>query len=1335
MTIALITESEIEWPCPALGGSTATVFIGPDSGLGGFEVLVASLNQAPTQPLLKEIHSSRLNRRSTDLIVVVEALGQAWLFGPDSDRAAIQLSSAAAQRALQATLDEADTLASYKRFLSILDAHGTTEIPGVKNKGLFASYHIRENVPHRKDWAQQGIDGERLSKLRHRELIEGLGFSVSNEVSNALILTTHANSNRAVAVLLNEEETFEGSSSRFPASPVSAGLSVAQHHSVPWLIVLRKEQIRLYPGRDGVGVGQKGQVETFFELDLATLDDAHLALLPLVFSADSLDIGGVTEQLLSESSSYAASLGARLRERVYEHVVPQISTAIALQLPNHGIEMDTAGLQRAYSLTLRLLFRLLFQAYAEDRGLLPAGRNERYDANSLKTIAQRDKDTPVEMFSSAATIWNDLIQVWDAIDEGSPLWQVPAYNGGLFGSDPTSYPEGALLKQLRLPDSVLGPALQALLIDLTEDGVKGPVDFRSLSVREFGTIYEGLLESSLSLAESDLTVDSTGAWVPSENSAETLVTAGTPYFHSSSGERKATGSYFTPKFVVDHLIERSIDPSLDAHLERIRGHIEAGDHSAAARDFFDYRVADLAMGSGHFLVAAIDRIESRMRGFLAEPKTQVPGVIAELNRLRAAAVEALGRDEAAAEEIEDPSLLRRQIARRCIYGLDVNPLAVELARLAIWIHTFVPGLPMSSLDHGLVCANSLTGIGTIDEALDALEPDRAPGQMTFFDDVIATSLASAKNLLIDAANASEANKAEVAQARTIALKAKEAAEPTKLIFDAAVAARTGLIHSGNAFSEEDLVELGRNAEVRELVAKTNPAHLPYLFPEVFLRDVPGFDVLIGNPPWEKLHVDEQRWWGILLPGLRSMKPSEKHARLEEFQASRPDLVAHFEADIASTKEINQVISKGPYPGVGASHLDLFSVFAWRNYQLIRKGGRFGLVLPRSALVGSSLIEWRKTILSEASFEDVCVLSNSGRWVFEAVHPQYTVSLTVVEKTPKSRMRICGPFFSMAEFADGRMELADVSQADLESWSSNLTVPLLPSQMDADILRQMLSQGKMSDVRDNFEFRPYAELNATSDKGVFEFEKPADGDFTNVYGGSTYNLWNPDVSAPYAFGANPHFRNEMRKRFEKSSGANRSAYSGLTFPNGELPYDFARISYRQITNQTNTRTTIACLIPPNTAVVHSAPTLVRRAGGVREEAFLLGVVSSIPFDWATRRWVELNLTMELMSQMPIPLLSLDTPIADEIAEIAGRLGAVDDRFKEWARELGIATGSVNSDTEKDELLARLDALVALAFGLTTEQVEHLFMRFHRGWNPQERLTKVLSNMESWSSNER
>ena len=791
--------SIVDWKVnnPPTNCTPKWVFIGRDEDkIGPIQIALALFTGTPSKDALKTLHTLRKGKSNIQLVVGGVSGESIWIFGPDEKTQVVDLPLEQGLRQLQSALDESNSLNAYTRLGQFRRSLDTTSLVGVTNSGLFASYHIRENVPKRGDWKASCEKARPWLSLRADNLIKALGFQSEKTAGNALVLSSSTSKSKAIAILLDDSEQFDSSSPRHTGiSPVAFGLNVATRQGVNWLFMLRKDQIRIYPAKDGVGVGQKGQVETYLEIDLAAIDTERAGLLALIFSAEALDPNGTTNELLDGSSKFASQLGLRLRERIYEHVVPQLSKSVAEQIRDQGTKLDSDGLTLAYRLTLRILFRLLFQAYAEDRGLLPAGRNEGYDANSLKTIAKRIIDTPVEKFGKSKTLWLDLVQVWNAIDEGNETWSVPAYNGGLFGTDPELHPEGAKIEKLSIQDDILGPILQHLLIDISEDHVPGPVDFRSLSVREFGTIYEGLLESSLSVATENLTVDSTGVWAPAAKGDDPLAKAGDVYFHSASGERKATGSYFTPAVVVDHLIDKSLSPALDAHLAKIKKHILAGDQAAATKDFFDFRVADLAMGSGHFLVAAVDRIEAKMRTFLAEKDTQVPGVTAQLHRLAEAAKSALGKDESAIGEIEPAALLRRQIARRCIYGLDINPLAVELARLALWIHTFVPGLPMSNLNHGLVCGNSLTGIGTIEEALSVLSPDttavlgkKGTGiAVSFFADGFRDSLVRSKELLIEVANSDEASKSQVTKSLESLNNAKKAAEPALHIFNCATA--------------------------------------------------------------------------------------------------------------------------------------------------------------------------------------------------------------------------------------------------------------------------------------------------------------------------------------------------------------------------------------------------------------------------------------------------------------------------------------------------------------------------------------------------------------------
>ncbi len=1331
----LTADKVVSWTSPSVpaGVSPDKVYLGPDPfGLGGFQVAVAKATSVPSRQGLRNLFTARKGKMQIQLVVAVVHDGIVHLFGPDPQAQPIELPQGQAERQLQSVLAEPDVLAATERFAGFRKANDSTGVAGFTNSGLFASYHITSNVPKRSDWESLGNRAGGLLSKRGKQLIEALGFQTQPGPNGTMLLSIGEHPPRAIAVLLDDSEQFDAKTQRFQLSPVAFGLAVASKQEVPWLVVLRKDQIRLYPGRDGVGVGSKGQAETFFEVDLSTIDSEYAALLPLIFSADALAADGMTDELLRDSARYATELGARLRERIYDEIVPPVAVEVAQRLAKHAaVALDAEGLSLAYRVTLRILFRLLFQAYAEDRGLLPSGRNEGFDANSLKTNARRLIDSDSDAFGDSATIWFDLVQVWNAVDQGNPQWQIPSYNGGLFSTDPSRSPEGALIKKIELPDSVLGPALKSLLIDITGDGVLGPVDFRSLSVREFGTIYEGLLESSLSLAEEDLTVDSSGAWVPAKAGDDVYAASGSVYFHTASGERKATGSYFTPKVVVDHLIERSIVPALTAHLEKIAAYLNSGDTSAAAREFFDFRVADLAMGSGHFLVAAVDKIEALMRTFLTEHA--VPGVTEELLRLAEVARDALGTDDVAKSEVDQVGLLRRQVARRCIYGLDINPMAVELARLALWIHTFVPGLPMSNLDHGLVNANSLTGIGTISEALDALVPGGAgstdPIAKLFIDD----ALTSAKSRLVDIASASEATKAEVEESARMLAEATEAGETARRIFNAAVAARLGRVEPSVIFAEEDLYTFLDQPAIEETAQELLPAHMPYLFPEVFLRDDGGFDVLLGNPPWEKVKVETDQWWGLRLPGLRSMPQKQKNAALKTFRESRPDLEAEFAAEQKRVTAFNEVIKSGPFD-LGSGDTDVYQAFAWRNWQLIRRGGRTGMVLPRSAMSGTGLTAWRKEILKNGTFSDVCFIENVARWAFD-MEARYTIGLVVFGRGGDGGSFWAGPFISERELVTRRANLAHAEVETFLSLSSMAAFPLIPDPVAGEILRQMKSHPLLGKELEGFRYRVVRELDTANNKNLYDF------DLDNKAGapvatGATFNVWSPDHGKPYAYSVREDVEELLEERLTRQLNLRSSAFYGLKRDNLEpRPWQAARIAFRDVARATDSRTMIAALLPPGTFVVEKAPYFFRIDGSARTDAYLLGILSSVIFDWYSRRWVEMKISIELTREFPIPKFIEGHAWCDRVVEDAAKLAAVDARYEDWAAIAGISVGSVNTPSIKDNLIAELDALVSLLYGLTEDQVEHVFATFHRSWdetNPDyvARLDAVLKHYRGW-----
>jgi hypothetical protein len=1301
-------------------------------GEHALEVAVAEAQSRPRADEVRALWHGRQRRRPSPVLLVVGyprgGRERVLVCGPVGENPPVvaDLEISQVERLCATALAEPTRHAAVRFLVAMLPEVGS-DLPGVRNAGLLATQELAHGVPERADWQAACKASKPLLPLAGQRLVERLGFQVEALGTAASVLMAR-DAKRAVAVFLDESETFEDLSARFGATPVSHGLALADREGLPWLVMTRGRQIRLYAARPDTGVGRKGRAATFVELNLALLPEDSCGYLSLLFSGDALARDGSLEHILGRSADFAAALGARLRDRVYFEAVPQLSKVIAAWLPEGRV--SEADLSHAYEQTLMVLFRLLFVAYGEDKDLLPYRTNSRYNDHSLKRLARRLTEwrRRSEPFDSRATdLWDDVRALWDAVAAGNSGWGVPAYDGGLFSSDPSVNRAGAGLAGLALTDAEFGPALTALVVDEGPDGVIGPVDFRSLSVREFGTLYEGLLESRLSVADGDLAVDDKGSYVPASPGGTVIVPADTVYFHNRSGSRKATGSYFTKPFAVEHLLDHALEPALADHVARLAELADTGDEAGAAKLFFDFRCADLAMGSGHFLVAAVDRIEARLGAFLA--LRPVPQVMAELEELRGTALDALG-DLADGVEIETSSLLRRQIARRCVYGIDRNQMAVELARLAMWIHTFVPGLPLSFLSHGLVQGDSLAGIGTLDEALAVLDPEATPGQASLFRGEIIGFLERAESSLGRLAAAVEKTTRDIEASRAAQAEALAAVKPARQLFDLLVAARLGRTTVPIDVSETAVAEHRGVQIAAELAEDLQAVHFPVAFPEVFLRPRPGFDCILGNPPWEEATIEELKFWVLRFPGLNSMRPAEQRAELARLRQGRRDLVAEYEVERNRTDALRELLLAGPYPGMGTGDPDLYKAFCWRFWHLTRDDGAIGVVLPRSALSAAGGARWRETVLDEGAFADVSLLLNNVKWVFEDVHPQYTIGLVSLRKGARhvGLIHLSGPYASLTAYLAGRdQKPVEIAVSEFRGWSEHASFPLLPSQESLGVFLKLRQHPRLDVNGVGWRARPVTEFHATNDKRFFRFGADGDRREWPVYKGASFNLWEPDTGVYYAWADPGVVSAELQRKRLRQQRLARSAFS--EFPRSwaqdqaTLPCRRPRIAFRDVARATDSRTLIAALIPPNVVITNKGPYLLWPRGDERDEAYLLGVLSSIPLDWYARRFVEISMNFHIFNGFPIPRPSRDDPLRLRVEYIAGRIAAVDNRYHRWAAVVGAPVGGVG-EGERQDLIAELDAAVALLYGLDAGDVRHIFETFHEGWRYEARLEAVL-----------
>ncbi|MFM1841402.1 MAG: hypothetical protein RLZZ490_133, partial [Cyanobacteriota bacterium] len=419
------------------------------------------------------------------------------------------------------------------------------------------------------------------------------------------------------------------------------------------------------------------------------------------------------ERVRDGSATYATRVGNELKSLVFEQIFSQLAGGFVADCTRrgHGINEN-----QVYEATLFFLYKLLFLFYAEARNLLPVDQS--YREYSLTAIAQDIAEgiKRGQVWSqSLSKIYNALIGLFEVIDWGDASLEVPRYNGGLFHFEESSHTSqnfepNHFLKNYRLSDAVLVP-----VIDKLARFEGQAIDYSFLGVRQLGSIYEGLLEYRLVVDNLEM---------------------GEVHLENDKGERKSSGSYYTPDYIVKYIVSHTLKPILESREQEFNGLMaQIGELQKQKNDqrlgleslrdldrqlrrlerqaqtiLLDIKVCDPAMGSGHFLVEAVDFLTDELIQILNRYPDHNP-ILNMLDQMRQSIIDNLSFQGIQLEpsRLEPTQLLQRVVMKRCIYGVDLNPMAVELAKVSLWLHSFTIGAPLSFLDHHLRCGNSLIG--------------------------------------------------------------------------------------------------------------------------------------------------------------------------------------------------------------------------------------------------------------------------------------------------------------------------------------------------------------------------------------------------------------------------------------------------------------------------------------------------------------------------------------------------------------------------------------------------------------------------------------------------
>jgi TaqI-like C-terminal specificity domain/Eco57I restriction-modification methylase len=655
------------------------------------------------------------------------------------------------------------------------------------------------------------------------------------------------------------------------------------------------------------------------------------------------------DELLLQSDLHARELGERLKNRVFEEIFPYFARGFVNHARQHDLlpaNLDTLTadernrlLEPYFTATLTFLYRLLFLFYAESRDLLPVRQERSYYEASLECLKQeiaqkagklqdRVASNLTAAYSESSTaIYDRLVVLFAAVDKGNAALNVPIYNGGLFMTNPPPLAQdepqeitvARFLKEHKITDRQLALGLDRMARDVDEKLSKARlatgeandhshalifIDYKSLGVRHLGSIYEGLLEFKLRIAPEAMAVvegKRTEEIIPYSEAVqqkrriltlrqgkerkERLYEQGAVYLENDRRERKATGSYYTPDYIVQYIVEQTVGPILKEKLEKLRGvfrsaqeHLKGEQNKLKAlgradidpayntynayrislnEAFFDLKVLDPAMGSGHFLVEVVDYITDQLAKFLNGFRWNP--VVYELALTRKKIEDGMREQGVTVDrdKLTDLNLLKRRVLKSCVYGVDVTPMAVELAKVSLWLDCFTLGAPLSFLDHHMKCGNSLIG-ANVEDVHRGIRENLFGYQFGY--------LLQAAQLMRGVSKLSDVTAREVAQSHETYQQAYEALAPYKRLFDIWLSQYFGNKKAqdianqhaqaiiDNTYTGLDAGDVSAIHAALPLATSKRFFHWELEFPEVFFDEAKrkedgGFDAVVGNPPY------------------------------------------------------------------------------------------------------------------------------------------------------------------------------------------------------------------------------------------------------------------------------------------------------------------------------------------------------------------------------------------------------------------------------------------------------------------------------------------------------
>ena len=989
-----------------------------------------------------------------------------------------------------------------------------------------------------------------------------------------------------------------------------------------------------------------------------------------------------------------------------------------------NLKCGSVKLDQFFNELLNIIYRLIFIMVTEDRNLLHHA-NSNADARRLYSEGyslrkKRAQCVNRSYWDSNHDSYEGMKIIFNALMKGAPTIGLSAL-GGLFDKEKIPNIEKAILANSAFFEVIY--KLSWLKSD--KFGIV-PVNWRDMETEELGSVYESLLELKPQLSEC----------------GKKLAIASTSV-EKKGNIKKTTGSYYTPSSLVELVVDNTMNPTLDAIQEKEENPEES---------LLNLSVIDPACGSGHFLLAAARRIARRV-------------VIARCG------------------ENANPSDFRkaiREVTRRCIHGVDLNPMAVELARVAFWIETVDPGLPLGFLDSQIKCGDALLGVFDLD-ALNFGIPDAAYDVLTGDIKSVADNYRKAnedfksgqQNLEIDSRNifmsqiASLANKLskvryldENSLNRVRKRKAlyKELCEDqhfqnirtqADMYISAFLAPKIdsvpGVMVGRTIPTTEDLEDIRGGGELdRDLKAAVSRAksalsfHWPLEFPDIMEQG--GFDFVIGNPPWERIKLQEKEFFATRNTEISSAETTSlRRKMIEGLKNSNSmvdrDLFYEFMAEKRNSEAKSSFarvpgIDNGRFSYTGRGDVNTYSLFSELFSQLVKVGGRTGSIVPtgigtevNNAPFFSSIVDNRKL---------ACMYDFENREkIFPSVHRQFRFSVVITGNDE------CASKFAFLLSSPNQLGDTDrvfsLNRDQIYTINPNTkTIPVFRSKYDSEIAAKVFSRFPVlvneNNVLDGNRWGVsfLRMFDMSNDSKLFKvLSSSGDNDISK----SNHDFLSGEIEYVPLYEAKmihlydhrwASFRDDKKKEFynlesyiKKDSNfePNPRYWISNEYVEDRLK-DFHQgqkwlIGYRNITGATNERTTIFSIIP-RYGVGHSMSVMFTSFDPVLSSC-LIANMNSIPLDYFSRQAISgNNMSQYFIKQFPIlpPEYYIDSR-RKFISERVLNLVYTSHVLKPFACDLNYNGMPFEwNELERKALMSDIDAFYFRAYGFDRDEVRYV-----------------------------